>query len=265
MSNFRIKLSLILILIGAKIIYATEDFDFEFGVGAIAAQSENIYIHQKSDHAVFPIISLQYKRFAIEGMGFTYQLYTDIKEKIELKAKAEYDFAGYEGKNIDNLEKMSKNEKKYAGMQDRDGEIRIGLSLTHRWKYGVELNGNISKDVYGESSAIKADILLKGGYPLAKRTIFISELGLDYYSEAYSDHFFGVKNEEENIALGRQAYKGKKAYLPSISYGILYLINEKSNIILVGKTTGVPSAIQESPMVDKTILNQAFIMLTYKF
>jgi outer membrane protein len=149
------------------------------------------------------------------------------------------------------------------GMQERKSSWEAGLALSASYKnYFGELL--LMHDILNESNAMKARAELGADYTFGDFYFVPSVLAV-WYSEKFTDYYFGVPQDETDTALGRYVYEPGSALDLAAQAYLKYSISEHWHLLGNLRADYLGKSIHDSPLVDKKIIYSGMLSVMYSF
>ena len=149
------------------------------------------------------------------------------------------------------------------GMQERQSSWEAGLALSASYEnyFGEFL---LLRDIFNESNGIKARVELGAEYTFGDFYFAPSVLGV-YYSEKFTNYYFGVPQNEIDSAIGRYAYEAGPALDLAAQAYLEYSISEHWHLLGNFRADYLGKTIQDSPLVDKKLIYSGMLSVLYSF
>ena len=152
----------------------------------------------------------------------------------------------------------------FAGMADRDDTaFELGIAAGVFTSIGL-FEFTAVQDVADAYDGLISDLSYslpfadeQAGYEIAPY------LGVTYYSDNYSDFYFGVRaNEATSI---RPAYQADGGVNPYVGIGLFYRINAHWGLVGDLRYEKLNSNIEDSPLIEEDNITSAMLGITYSF
>lgn len=233
-------------------------------VGVLFLSNKEPYAGIERENRVFPAIGLQSKRFTFFGPFAAYRLIGDA-DGINFSVTSRFQlFDGYEGSDSTVL----------SGMDERKGTVYLGAKLSTKLSY-FRLSYALNQDILGEHGGTTMKLAIGSSFPLsiALQKLFgdvslpfmliSSSIGVKYYSTAYVNYYYGVKDFETTAA--RPAYSANDGFSFVPEIGLWVKISEQVSWSSRYELEILPSDIKNSPIVDQKTKSMFFTSLSYLF
>lgn len=225
-----------------------DNFSWSLGAGFIA--SPRPYKGTNAKLFPVPVLEVRYKRFFFQGIrgGFDFIQ----KGKFTANVFAQARFRGLEPDDSPFLEGMTERRKSVDGgaeviYQGRPVGFRIG----------------VVSDMLGRSSGQEVSLLAVTGAPLGKLGLVLVGFGPRWLSANRVDYYYGVREEEARP--GRPAYQGEGTWNLDLNVTTIINISKKLTLFVLFNREGLGSAIENSPLVDRSAAYALVTSFTYRF
>lgn len=184
--------------------------------------------------------------------GLNYRFLGDNDDNVNVNAFIGYASKGYESKDADIL----------AGMKDRDAAINGGFNVDINTGMGGVLSTFVGHDITGEYNGLNAGLKYMHVTHFGKID-FVPFAGVNWLSDDYVDHYFGVKDSEATMQ--RSAYKGGDSFTYDVGYKLVMPMGENWDISQSTQYTRLGGDIADSPIVDSANQWDAQVTMSYHF
>lgn len=233
-------------------------------IGALFLSASEPYSGVDREARVLPALGLQYKGFSFFGPIMSYRLFGG-RETTSVHLLGEFRFFdGYEQSDAPIL----------AGMDQRKGTVYLGAELKTKVSF-LSVNVRALQDILGEHGGAQMELGLGFSVPLfallknAFRsvslpfTLLSPKAGVRYYSTAYNNYYFGVKDNEVNAF--RSAYRTSGGFAFFAQLGMWCKISERVSWSTLYSHEFLSKETKNSPLVDESSTNLFFTSLSYLF
>lgn len=230
--------------------------------GALVIHGQSPYRGLDNKTSVVPILTAKYNRVFFFGTQLNWNLLNNKYLNLGAYISPEL-FSGYEGSDATELN----------GMDDRKGGIDSGINGRFRLSF-LRLKFRWGKDIIGRHGGQTGEIGLGTNIPLS---VFINKIfGSDipfimlelsyifnYSDSTFNNYFYGVQSHE--VTVQREQYSTRESWSPSFKIG--FRANIVENIVLNAsyQKEHLASEIELSSIVDKSVLDQYMIGLSYQY
>ncbi|GGO64457.1 hypothetical protein GCM10010982_03940 [Bowmanella pacifica] len=248
------------------------DWTWQVSLG-LSAWGEKSLLKGSPGNSELPVlptlqVDVSYKNFFVETPSrrvtnlshyalWGYHLYQDEQWQLDI-INGSYmpmlDESGYSQHGVDVIEEL-------RGIRDRDSDGSLGLRLQRfddQQHYSIEIVRDFS-NAYN-------DFLLQAyyNYVIQARNWDIQlTLGLNLYSRALVDYYFGIRPFEATPT--RPVYKGKAAYRLHLGVSSLYPINENWLLELGFGVNQYSRGVSDSPIVASDMETLGMVNVRYVF
>ena len=205
--------------------------------------------------------SLFYIRWTRIGMYVFGNKDTELSWGISLTAQPQ--IIGYYETDAFNSINSRKPTSILQGMDERldSWEAGVALSFEYHTLFGEFL---VLHDIFGRSNALKLRAEFGKTYSDEKWYFVPSILGI-YYSEKFTNYYFGVEENEADLSLGRTYYSPDAAFNLAAQAYLKYNINEHWHLLGNARADYFASSVSDSPLVDKNHMLSGMISILYSF
>lgn len=184
--------------------------------------------------------------------GLNYRFFGNNDDSVNINAFIGHASKGYESKDADSL----------AGMKDRKAGINGGFNVDINTGMGGVLSTFVGHDITGEYDGLNAGMKYMHITHFGKID-FVPFAGVNWLSDDYVDHYFGVKDSEATMQ--RSAYKGDNSFTYNLGYKLVMPMGENWDISQSTQYTRLDSDIADSPIVDSANQWDAQVTMSYHF
>lgn len=160
---------------------------------------------------------------------------------------------GYEASDSSYLREMETREKTVEG--------GVALSASYRDAYAEIMLLTDLLDRY-DSWLLRAEF--GHSFAFGDFTLYPSVI-INYLSDDFLDYYYGVKESETNIALGRKAYRADAGWQIGAQTFLNYDINKNYALLLNIRADKLPSSATDSPLVEDEFIYSGLLSLMYSF
>ena len=149
------------------------------------------------------------------------------------------------------------------GMDERldSWEAGVAFSIEYHSLFSELL---VLYDILDRYNAFKIRAEFGKSYSYENWYFVPSILGI-YYSEKFTDYYFGVRKEEADSSLGRSYYSPDAAFNLAAQAYLKYDISEHWHLLGNARADYLASAISRSPLVDKRYMLSGMVSILYSF
>lgn len=219
-----------------------------WGIGLGALSEDEGYKGIGRESEALPILYVNTDRFRLFGPQAEYRFLGDATSSLLLRA--DYRFDGFE----------ANDGPIFAGMSERKGSIFLGLAARH-----VAPWGEVFFDLVKATTASKG---IRGGvtyaYPIALGAFTaVPKLGVEYFDKKFVGYYYGVRPAEAGPE--RPAYEGKSSVNLDVGLDIHYQLGAAHTLLSSIKYRRFGSAIEGSPLIDKSGSPRWTVGYLYRF
>ncbi|WMJ68215.1 MipA/OmpV family protein [Stenotrophomonas sp. 24(2023)] len=227
---------------------------WSLGLGAIA--KDGAYAGEGSQVMPIPLVNYNGDRFFFRGITAGWKLVGN--EAFELNALGKLRFDGF---SVDDLgrSELARNGIDRTLLEDRDKALDLGIGAKWTGRAG-ELELELLADVTDKSGGQEAT--LQYGYPFQLGIGSITPMaGVTWQSKDMANYYYGTLDSE--VARGVVDYKPGAVTLPFVGVQYFRPIGEKWSVMAFAKYSRLPSALQDSPLVEADKKNSATIFVGF--
>lgn len=220
----------------------------QFSIGVAALVRAEAYKGVGTKSYALPIISYESERLQVIGTQASLKLFTG--ETIEVAAKADYRFDGFD----------PEDSSYFEGMAKRKGSAFAGLSAKHRSSFGV-LGVEVAKAVTG-SKGRRAE--LSFSHPINLGDLVIApKVAAEFLDGRYVNYYYGVAGAEARA--WRPAYSSGRAMNLEVGLEGVYSLGKNHSVLGFAKYRRFGSDIANSPLLEKRGTPMIAAAYMYKF
>ncbi len=227
------------------------------GLGAVG--SSGIYIGEKTEIIPVPVIAYESERFFVRGLSAGAALYGD--RVFSVNAIANVNMMNLDVGELSTRQLAEKGISK-AQLEDRDRSVDLGVEASMRKPYGI-ISAQALHDVGGASEGTELRLNYQYFWQIDPRLSLIPNVGVEWLSDKRANYYYGILNSE--VARGVDAYRPDQVFIPHVSLGANYVINEKVNVFGVAMQKFLPNKVQDGPLVDQSSQTNFYMAVNYKF
>jgi outer membrane protein len=225
-------------------------------IGLAVASREGIYAGEDDRTLVFPNVSYEGERFFWRGA----------QAGLHLFSRGGFVLDGYVAGRLDGVDADDFGVTELAErgidrrlLEDRDDAADVGMSARWRGAAG-ELELDARADVTSTSEGQQASITYRypfraGGWQLTPG------VGVRWLSSDLADYYYGTLDEE--IARGVVRYRPGSVTVPTASLILMRPFAEKWLFIASAEYRRLPSALRDSPLVERDTDGGATVMVGF--
>lgn len=232
--------------------YGTEN---KMGIGIGLGASNRLF--KTEDETKFiptPMLDVQYGKVYVKGIRVGYNVYSQDRLALSLFIDP---IVGFKVKGKD----MSSG---YKNIDSRNYQVMGGAALSYDtgWE---DVITNVSYE-WGEHGSKGAFGAFKP-ISLTDRFFLIPGINFNYYSEGFSNYYFGVTHKEaaRNYKLTGNSHKAGDAFSIGATLNGEYLWNDNMSLMLFTGLEKFSSEISDSPIVENDILFMMGAGFKYNF
>ena len=225
-----------------------DSFSWSLGAGFIASPRP----YKGTNAKLFPVpaVTVRYKRFFFQGIrgGFDFIQ----KGKFTANVFAQARFRGLEPDDSPFLE----------GMTERRKSMDAGAEVIYQGR-PVGFRIGFVSDVLGRSKGQEVSFLAVTGAPLGKLGVVLVGFGPRWVSANRVDYYYGVREDEARP--GRPAYQGEATWNLDLNVTTILNISKRLSLFVLLNREGLGSAIENSPLVDRSAAYSLVTSFSYGF
>lgn len=226
---------------------------WSLGIGVISMQKPYTGVDRKD--MVLPLLRFENEYVHIFGPQIGLKLPSleiSGSQQLNFSIVGKYDGAGYKAKDAPIL----------SGMSQRKGGFWAGTEV--EWKNDLaDVKAAWLGDASGNSKGQKVSLGVEKTWHFGARMMLTPRIEATWYDKKYVDYYFGVRTSEARA--GRPAYLGKAGTGAELGVRGLYLLDDRQAVFLDVAVSGLPKAIKNSPLVDRSTENRVMLGYTYRF
>jgi outer membrane scaffolding protein for murein synthesis (MipA/OmpV family) len=243
------------LLFSSFIVHSNEDaWKIKVGVAPLSASLPWKGLESQSVLAPYLDVRIGRWSFGVESVvSYEYQLgdHILINSGINLRDQ------GY--KNQASVFRKSSNDPVFIDYQRPNQEFAATSNI--RWQLlSFEVNQDISNNSRSTSITSSIDIPL---YRHKNGMLLKGTVNALWYSASYVDYYFGIKPQQENLALGRHRYKGQDTVNHQFTLNAIVPINARWELVSIISHTELGDGVFKSPLIDTRDENKVSIALSY--
>ncbi|MEH6617407.1 MAG: MipA/OmpV family protein [Porticoccus sp.] len=228
---------------------AVAEQNYKNSVGLGVAKSSGVYLDYDNDATAVPIISYQRGNFYIKGTEIGYKIWDN---GTTLAVIGNFNLYEFDSDESDQLRQLD----------DRDGSFEGGARLTLG-----DLNLVVVTDLSDEHDGQRLD--LNYGFPFNGRNKswnVIPAVGVEWQSDDYTDHYYGVSAAESARTGGMIAtYEADSAVNPYLKVDGHYRLSNRWNLVGSAKYVSLDDEISDSTMVEDDSFGVIMVGFSYRF
>lgn len=233
-----------------------------FQVGAAVAINNEPYVgfnDDKPNILAVPFYVYNKNNLTLAGPNISYRFWRPLD--VQLSGEVKYRFQNYDEDDSPFLE----------GMGDRNGTLEVGLKAQKRFdRLRLQAEGFVdaANQHDGYELTARATYEIANGRMLS----FRPTVGVSYQSENVIQYYYGVNFAEArtNVAVGDGTFMDRPAYFadggavtPFAGAQIRLRLSRRLSLQGQLKSAFLASEIEDSPIVEKSARNSAFVGLSY--
>jgi len=226
-----------------------------FGIGVGVASSQKAYAGIDRETKVIPLLQYENQYIRVQGLGVEVKLpglVISDTQRLNLSLVGRSAPAGYEASDAPIL----------RGMAERKSSIWVGAKA--EWKSSLaNVSLDWTSDVSGHSKGQKLNVGVAHTWRAAPGLMITPRIGATWQDGKYNDYYYGVRSGEARA--GRAAYRPGAGTSPEAGLTGVYMFNRHHSVMLGASVTGLPTAVKNSPLVDRSTENRVFMAYTYRF
>lgn len=227
----------------------TRGDELEVSVGAGFIMSPRPYVGAAPASFPVPVLELRYKGWFFEGIRGGYALVRD--DRWDVRALTQFQFQGLEPESSPFLE----------GMKTRGKSLDAGVEVLYRGR-PVAFRMSAITDVLGRSNGQEVTAQAFTGAPLGKVLVLVG-FGPRWLSRNRVDYYYGVREVESTPE--RPAYAGTSTVNWDLTVSAIYEVTPQWRVFGLWIREGLGSAIESSPLVERSATHSLIASVTYTF
>ncbi len=229
---------------------AQPDLSLGLGIG----HQDSIYRGIDSKTSGLPFVAYKNGNFFVRGLEAGYYFGDTTQSPLKFGALVRYRVAGYDADDSDFL----------FGMSDRKSTLEAGLMASYETVYG-QFGAAALGDIADKHDGYELSMGWNKPYFLDRHLILTPQLGVSWRSSDFNNYYFGVTNQERNVALNRNAYKPGSGFVYSAGVSATYIINQNNMLILGTTYDRYGSEVKKSPIVSGSSTWETGLVYSYRF
>lgn len=228
-------------------------WSFGLGLGVMSAQKPYTGIDRETK--AIPLIRFESEYVEIHGPNIGLKLPSlDISDsqKLNFSIVGKLDGSGYEADDAPILN----------GMGNREGGFWAGAKM--EWNSDlVDVSAEWLADASGNSKGQLFSLGLDKTWNFGNHMMLTPHVGATWQDKKYVDYYFGVSDSEARI--DRPAYVGKSGVNTEVGVRGMYMFDKQHSMFLNVEVSSLAKGIKDSPLVDRSTVNSAFLGYLYRF
>nr|WP_277816382.1 MipA/OmpV family protein [Neptunicella marina] len=159
------------------------------------------------------------------------------------------------------VEKFDREAVSYKDVRKRDWAVDAGIRWQHQNKSGL-WQVSVLNDISNTYNGQQLDLKYKHNWQVSQWN-FTTTLSALWKSSKLLDYYYGL-NELDNVEKS-QLYHANSGWFPGISILARHPISENWQWVLRASYQHLPSAMSDSPLVERNSVASAFIGAAYRF
>ncbi len=225
--------------------------DFTIGAGGVSFKSPYKGYKDNSDPFIF--VEYEGENFSVGSTGAHYRFIGS--DETPLSVYATLSSVGSDFK--------SKDSKYFAGMDDRDISVDMGVTAVYRLGEAGEFSASLLHDVSGAYKGFFADVSYSHAIDVGGMAIFSPTVGVSFLTKDYVDYYYGVRAKEATAT--RAAYKGDATVAPYVGYNVMVPVTDNWSLFHSANYTWLGSEIEKSPIVERDNTWSTTLGVAYTF
>jgi outer membrane protein len=221
-----------------------------WGAGVMGLLASNPYRGGSTVARVLPLISYVGENLYVLGPRAGYNLLKN--PLVSANLFAEFKFAG----------DAFADDRFLADMEERRNTVMSGMDANVRIKGRWRLEANASTDVLNRHNGQEATFSVSPMFRFSQFNL-TPGAGVVWRSKNYNDYYYGVREEEATPE--RPAYEPGDSIEWFLRCSARYTINDDWSILGVIRLEVLSHEIRDSPIIDDSTANTAFVGVNYAF
>lgn len=222
-------------------------------VGVAAGASKNPYVGEDEETWISPTIRYNGERFFVKESSLNMHITQRHGFSAGLKLALDGGFLS----DKDNF----RNNEKLASLKERDATILGGIYVIHDTNLG-RLSFDVLTDAANEHDGRIAQLKYTFDFNAGNWSIN-PEVGAEWLSSNYADHYVGVTASEANSSL--LEYKSQDTLITSAGIRTRYAFNDNWDIDFKVAVSKLGRELKESPLIEDDVIYQASLGVNYNF
>lgn len=222
----------------------------KFSVGMGVGTTNHFY---HGDEITFPtpFFDVRYDNFFITGANIGYDVYNEDSITLSLFVNP------FDGFPI----KASKMDHDYDSIDERKTQIALGAIAAYDLP-AYDMTALVA--LSGGERGVKGEARLVKPYSLSSDFTLIPSISANFYSEDYTDYYFGIDSDERGGKI-RDTYSPNSAYSLGINLAAEYYLTEKITLLAFLSADKFSSEVGDSPIIDNSTLLKMGVGAKYSF
>ena len=217
-------------------------------VGGGMAIANRGYIGYSREITPFPLIFYHHGRFFFAGARVGYMASNGRHYRLSFNIKPRFNRL------------HASDSPQLAGIQTRKWSLDGGVKLDTFGRWG-RLSTELSHDLLNRNDGTELSLGYRYSIPIGEWKL-TPGLGMRWQSASLTNYYFGVSTAE--AIPGRPAYEPGAATSPYVSLGLSTRLGTHWRFISNLQYTRYPSAIHDSPLIDRSGSSMLFIGFLYQ-
>lgn len=226
-----------------------------WGLGIAVASEQEPYAGSDRENEALPLIYYENTYIRVFGPTAEFKLPSlriSDAQRFNFSVLAEYDSSGYD----------EGDERILDGMDDRDEGFWAGAKVEWQTPF-VDVSAEWLADASGNSDGQRFTLGLERTWEFGERFTLTPRVAAMWMDKEYVDYYFGVRNSEARS--DRPTYDGKSSMNTEIGVRAAYMFDERHSVLLDIEAVRLGSEIKDSPLVDRSNVNQVVFGYLYRF
>ncbi|WP_158218730.1 MipA/OmpV family protein [Roseateles aquatilis] len=225
-----------------------------WALGGAVAVRQRPFVGVERKTNVLPVLMYESRWFRVAGAGAELKLWrldTSPKQTLDVGLRLGYDDEGYKASDSPRL----------GGMAKRKGSFWGGPAVTWETPW-AHLSADWMTDLSGNSKGQKLQLGVEhrmrwGALGVTPR------VRAQWSDRKVVDYYYGVRADE--VRVDRAAYAGKSAFQVEAGLRVDYALAGRHGVFMDLGVTRLPSAVTDSPIVDRRSVSRAIVGYMYRF
>lgn len=223
------------------------------GVGLVSTQKP--YRDINRDNTPIPLLYVENRYFRFLGTELEAPLpvwQLSESQQLQFSVIGRYDGSGYKADDSPALE----------GMAERKSGVWAGARAAWQSDW-LDLHADWTHDISGNSNGQEISAGVERSWQISNSINLAPRISAVWSDSKSLNYYYGVRDDE--VRSGRAAWQGGSGVTVEVGMQGVYEFTRHQSLIIDFKAARLPSAVSDSPLVDRSNENRLFIGYHYHF
>lgn len=224
----------------------------QWGIGFTTSLTERPFVGVDTQQESLAYLSGRYKRFAVEGLDFTFDLLPNENSNLALLVTPRY----YE------VKASFADDGELNGIDTTNPTWFAGVLYRHQFAEHYHLNANAIVDVGNESDGTEVNLSVNRPFQFDSFSL-VPSAGITWQDEELVTHFYGVSNNE--VTPTRPLYEDESSLNYNATLTGIWQPHKHWRLLGAIKTEKLGSGISDSPIIEDDTINSVLAGVVFEF